>query len=45
VFFGDTAGSVYALDGTSGKQLWKIQPDEHPAATVTAAPVFHQGRL
>jgi len=45
VFFGDTAGSVYALDGTSGKQLWKIQPDEHPAATVTAAPLFHQGRL
>jgi polyvinyl alcohol dehydrogenase (cytochrome) len=45
VFFGDTAGSVYALDGTTGKQLWKIQPDEHPAATVTASPVFHQGRL
>jgi polyvinyl alcohol dehydrogenase (cytochrome) len=40
LFFGDSAGYVYALDGTSGKQLWKMRPDEHPAATVTATPVF-----
>jgi polyvinyl alcohol dehydrogenase (cytochrome) len=45
VFFGDSAGFVYALDGTTGKQLWKMRPDEHPASTVTATPVFHQGRL
>jgi polyvinyl alcohol dehydrogenase (cytochrome) len=45
IFFGDSAGSVYALDATSGKQLWRIRPDEHPASTVTATPVFHQGRL
>ena len=45
VFFGDSAGYVYALDGATGKQLWKMRPDEHPASTVTATPVFHQGRL
>jgi polyvinyl alcohol dehydrogenase (cytochrome) len=45
VFFGDSAGFVYALDGNSGKQLWKMRPDEHPASTVTATPVFHQGHL
>jgi polyvinyl alcohol dehydrogenase (cytochrome) len=45
IFFGDSAGYVYALDGASGKQLWKMRPDEHPASTVTATPVFYQGRL
>jgi polyvinyl alcohol dehydrogenase (cytochrome) len=45
LFFGDSAGYVYALDGNTGKQLWKMRPDEHPASTVTATPVFYQGRL
>ncbi|MBZ5579166.1 MAG: PQQ-binding-like beta-propeller repeat protein [Acidobacteriia bacterium] len=45
VFFGDSAGYVYALDAANGKQLWKARLDEHPASTVTATPVFHQGRL
>jgi polyvinyl alcohol dehydrogenase (cytochrome) len=45
IFFGDSAGYIYALDGNSGKQLWKMRPDDHPAATVTATPVFYQGRL
>jgi polyvinyl alcohol dehydrogenase (cytochrome) len=45
IFFGDSAGYVYALNGNTGKQLWKMRPDEHPASTVTATPVFYQGRL
>ncbi|MBV9744264.1 MAG: PQQ-binding-like beta-propeller repeat protein [Acidobacteriia bacterium] len=45
VFFGDSAGYVYALNATTGKQLWKMRPDDHPASTVTATPVFYQGRL
>ena len=45
VFFGDSAGFLYALDGTTGRQLWKMRPDEHPAATQTSTPVFHKGRL
>src|SRR5262249_23117479 len=36
---------VYALDAMTGKQLWKIRPEEHPAETVTATPVFYQGKL
>src|SRR5579872_379989 len=45
IFFSDSAGYIYALDAASGKQLWKVRADEHPASTVTATPVFHQGRL
>ncbi len=45
IFFGDSAGFVYALNAASGNQLWKIRPDDHPASTVTATPVFHNGRL
>jgi polyvinyl alcohol dehydrogenase (cytochrome) len=45
LFFGDSAGYVYALDAATGKQLWKTPADEHPAATVTATPVFYKGRL
>jgi polyvinyl alcohol dehydrogenase (cytochrome) len=25
--------------------LWKLRADEHPASTITATPVFHQGHL
>ena len=45
IFFGDSAGYVYAIDAATGKQLWKIRPDEHPASTMTATPVFYQRRL
>ena len=29
LFFGDSAGFVYALDAASGKQLWKERADPH----------------
>jgi len=45
IFFGDSAGFIYALDGATGKQLWRMRPDDHPASTVTATPVFYNGRL
>jgi polyvinyl alcohol dehydrogenase (cytochrome) len=45
VFFGDSSGYLYALDGTTGQQLWKLQPEEHPASKATATPAFYQGRL
>jgi polyvinyl alcohol dehydrogenase (cytochrome) len=45
LFFSDSAGYVYALDAATGKQLWKMRPDEHPAAAVTATPVYYQNRL
>lgn len=45
VFFGDSAGFVYALNASNGKQIWKTPPDEHPASTVTSTPVVYKGRL
>lgn len=45
LFFGDASGYIYALDGETGKQVWKLQPEEHPASKATGTPVFYQGRL
>jgi polyvinyl alcohol dehydrogenase (cytochrome) len=45
VFFGDSSGFIYALDGETGRQIWKLQPEEHPASKATATPVFYQGKL
>ena len=45
IFFSDSSGYVYALDANTGKQLWKMRPDDHPASSVTATPVFYRGRL
>ena len=45
LFFGDSAGYVYGLDGATGKQLWKLSLDEHPASKATSTPVFYKGRL
>lgn len=44
-FFGDLIGRVYAVDALTGKQVWQIKADEHPSATITGSPVYHQGRL
>jgi polyvinyl alcohol dehydrogenase (cytochrome) len=45
VFFGDSSGYYYALDGETGKQVWKLKPEDHPAIKGTATPVFYQGRV
>ena len=44
-FFGDLSGNVYALDATTGAQLWTIRADAHPLARVVGSVVFHNGRL
>jgi outer membrane protein assembly factor BamB len=44
-FFGDLIGRVYAVDALTGRELWRIKADEHPSATITGSPVYHQGRL
>lgn len=41
--FGDLNGRVYAYDAKAGELLWKLKADEHPAATITGAPVLHEG--
>jgi polyvinyl alcohol dehydrogenase (cytochrome) len=45
VFFGDASGQVYAIDALSGKPLWQIRADDHPAAMVTGTPAYFGGRL
>lgn len=44
-FFGDIVGRVYAVDALSGRELWRDRADDHPSATITAAPVYFRGTL
>ncbi len=45
VYFGDVRANVYALDASTGRQLWQTKVDPHGLATVTGAPALYQGRL
>ena len=45
LFFGDEGGQVQAFDANTGKPLWSMKADPHPAALPTGTPVFYQGRL
>jgi polyvinyl alcohol dehydrogenase (cytochrome) len=45
LYFGDFLGSVYAVDAIKGSLLWRVRPDQHPSATITAAPVLQDGKL
>ena len=44
-FFGDVSGVVYAVSAATGKLLWKVNVDSHPAARITGSPTFYRGRL
>jgi polyvinyl alcohol dehydrogenase (cytochrome) len=44
-YFGDLLARVYAVEATTGRLLWSVKVDDHPNATITAAPVAHDGRL
>jgi polyvinyl alcohol dehydrogenase (cytochrome) len=44
-FFGDDAGTVYALDAQKGTLLWKTQIDAHPLARIVGAPVLFEEHL
>ena len=45
VFFGDLLARVYAVDAFSGALVWQHKADDHPNATITAAPALHAGTL
>src|SRR6266850_2654817 len=45
VYFADGKANAYAVDATTGRQIWVRKVDEHPAARATGAPVLHAGRL
>jgi polyvinyl alcohol dehydrogenase (cytochrome) len=44
-YFGDGRGNAYAVDATTGQQLWVRKVDDHPGATMTGAPTLFEGRL
>ncbi len=45
VFFGDIIANVYAVDALHGTLLWKVRADDHPSATLTGTPAFHDAVL
>jgi polyvinyl alcohol dehydrogenase (cytochrome) len=45
VFFGDLIARVYAVDAFTGELRWVHKADDHPNATITAAPALHEGTL
>jgi polyvinyl alcohol dehydrogenase (cytochrome) len=44
-YFGDYHGSMHAVDAETGKLLWKVKIDDHPAARITGSPTYYDGRL
>lgn len=44
-FFGDIKANAHAVDAETGAELWKVKLEDHPAARITGAPVFLNGRL
>jgi polyvinyl alcohol dehydrogenase (cytochrome) len=45
VFVGDDTATVYALNASNGKLVWQQRLDNHVAARISGAPVFHNQRL
>lgn len=45
LYFGDLLGNVYAIEAFTGKQVWRVHPDDHPGATITGTPTLYNGRL
>jgi polyvinyl alcohol dehydrogenase (cytochrome) len=45
VFFGDTRGTAYALDASTGAVIWKTLTDPHPLARITGTPALNDGRV
>ncbi len=45
VLFGDLKANAYALDATSGKELWRRRVDAHPYAAVTGSITYYDRRV
>ena len=45
VYFGDAEANVYALDASTGKELWRTDIDEHQTARITGTLKLHENRL
>jgi polyvinyl alcohol dehydrogenase (cytochrome) len=45
VYFGDTFSNVYALDATTGKEIWSRKIEEHPMARATGSATLYKDRV
>jgi polyvinyl alcohol dehydrogenase (cytochrome) len=45
VLFGDTSANMYAVDASTGKQVWRTTVEQHPAARVTGSPTLYGDRI
>ena len=45
VYFGDSRAVAYAVDADTGQEIWVRKVDDHPAAAITGAPAYHDGRV
>jgi polyvinyl alcohol dehydrogenase (cytochrome) len=43
--FGDTNGNIYSVAVADGTQIWKVHPENHPAARITGSPLLVGSRL
>lgn len=43
--FGDFLGRVYAVNPLTGQQVWRVRPEIHATATITAQPQYYDGRV
>jgi polyvinyl alcohol dehydrogenase (cytochrome) len=39
-YFGDQGANAHAVDALTGKALWTVRVDEHPAAVITGSPTL-----
>jgi polyvinyl alcohol dehydrogenase (cytochrome) len=44
-WFGDAVGNMYAVEAFTGRPVWKVKADRHPAATITGTPALYNGTL
>ena len=44
-FFGDMSANAYAVDATSGEQIWVREIDTHEGAAITGPLTVHDGRV
>ncbi|HXQ26079.1 MAG TPA: PQQ-binding-like beta-propeller repeat protein [Candidatus Acidoferrales bacterium] len=45
VYFGDMRANAYAVDASTGEQIWVQKLSDHYTARITGAPALHAGRL
>jgi polyvinyl alcohol dehydrogenase (cytochrome) len=45
LYFADGGATAYAVDASTGREIWSRRVDDHPYARATGAPAVHGGRV